>query len=75
MGAPTATVTRREGTIGVSWGAVYNCSGEGELGFQCRQLVLDDTPPVKDEVKEGQWTGVTLALDSTTADALTCAHR
>ena len=74
IGAPTANVTLRDGTVGVGRGAVYNCS-EGDSGYQCRQVVLDDTPAVKDEVKEGQWTGVTLSVDPKSSDAITCAHR
>ena len=55
---------------------MYNCSyGEAEGGYQCRKLVLDNTPTVEREVKEGQWTGVTLSVDPITSDAITCAHR
>ncbi|KAL5261999.1 hypothetical protein ACHWQZ_G007641 [Mnemiopsis leidyi] len=74
VGAPRANVTLRDGSEGVGWGAVYNCS-RLEGGYQCIKLVLDDTPPVEREVKQGQWTGVTLSVDPITSDAITCAHR
>jgi mucosal vascular addressin cell adhesion protein 1 len=74
VGAPTANVSLRDGTTGEGWGAVYNCS-EGDKGYRCQELVLDDVPAVDKEIKQGQWTGVTLSVDPVNSDAITCAHR